>query len=85
MRELGRELGVAYIVDGSIKRSDERVQITAQLIDAYSDTQIWSKTFDEPATDLAKMHRAVAADIAGSSKSPKGTTSLNLLLLPRQV
>ena len=44
--EIGRALGVAYIVEGSIFRDDEHVRITAQLIAADADEHVWSKTFD---------------------------------------
>ena len=62
--EIGRALGVAYIVEGSILRDDEHVRITAQLIAADTDEHVWSKTYDRPTTDLRSVQSEVAAAIA---------------------
>lgn len=64
MSEIGRALGVAYIVEGSVFRDNEHVRVTAQLIDANSDTHVWSETFDRPASDLMAVESEVAAAIA---------------------
>jgi len=61
---IGRALGVAYIVEGSITRDDEHVRITVQLIDANTDTHVWSKAFDRPTPDLLSVQSEVAAAIA---------------------
>ncbi len=76
--EIARTLGVAYIVEGSVFRDNEHVRITAQLIDANTDTHIWSKTFDRPTPNLLSVQSEVAAAIAAqisdemlpASKSP---------------
>ena len=62
--EIGRALGVAYIVEGSIYRDDEDVRITAQLIAAEADEHVWSATFDRSALDLMSMQTEVSAEIA---------------------
>jgi|GEM_PF-558711 len=62
--EIGRALGVAYIVEGNILRDEERVRITAQLIAADADKQLWSKTFDRPVSDLASVQSEVATAIS---------------------
>ena len=62
--EIGRALGVAYILEGNITRDDEHVRITAQLIDAATDKHVWSRTFDRPTSDLLSMQREVVAAIA---------------------
>ena len=64
MSEIARALGVSYIVEGSIFRDSEDVQVTAQLIDAGSDTHVWSNTFDRSTSDLMSVEREVAAAIA---------------------
>ena len=52
MREIGRQLGVAYIMEGSVQRARDRLRINAQLIDARTDTHIWAETYDRTAADL---------------------------------
>ena len=75
MPEIGRALGVAYIVEGNITRDDEHVRITAQLINADADKHIWSKTFDRPTSDLLSVQievaAAIAAQISDELLSPK--------------
>lgn len=80
---IGRALGVAYILEGSITREDEHVRITAQLIDANTDTHVWSKTFNRPILDLLSVQNEVAAAIAAQISgvmlpaSQSGTSGLN--------
>ncbi len=62
--EIGRVLGVAYIVEGSVFRDGEQVRIIAQLIDANTDKHVWSKTFNRPVSDLLSVQSEVAAAIA---------------------
>ena len=62
--EIGRVLGVAYILEGSVIRDSEQVRITAQLIDANSDQHVWAKTFVRPSSDLLSVQSEVAAAIA---------------------
>ena len=62
--DIGRALGVAYIVEGSVYRDGEHVRITAQLIDTNTDKHVWSKAFDRPVSDLLSVQSEVAAAIA---------------------
>ena len=64
IREIGRELGVAVILEGSVQRSAEKVRITAQLIDASSDEHMWSDSYDRDARDIFSIQREVAISIA---------------------
>lgn len=52
VREIGRQLGVRYIVEGSIRRSGDRIRITAQLADAQSGVQRWGERFDRALDDV---------------------------------
>lgn len=47
---IARELGVRHILEGSVRKAGETIRITAQLIDADTDTHLWSETFDRPLT-----------------------------------
>ena len=63
--EIGKRLGVEYVLEGSVRRSGDRLRITAQLIDAASNSHAWSRTYDRTLDDLF----AVQDDIAGSVAS----------------
>ena len=52
VKRIGRELGVKYVLEGSIERSNDRVRINAQLIDAEADAHLWADRFDRSADDL---------------------------------
>ena len=52
VKEIGRRLGVRYIVEGSVRRAGNRVRITAQLIDAVSDTHLWAERYDRDLEDI---------------------------------
>ncbi|MGE5213082.1 MAG: FlgO family outer membrane protein, partial [Nitrospirota bacterium] len=51
LREIGQQLGVSYILEGSVQRSSDQLRIAAQLIDARTDSQIWANTYDRTAAD----------------------------------
>src|SRR5262249_48961867 len=51
-RQIGRELGVRYVLEGSVRRSGNRVRVNAQLIDAETDTHLWAERFDRATDDL---------------------------------
>jgi serine/threonine protein kinase len=62
--EIGRELGVDAIVEGSVQRSAGRIRITAQLIRASTDKHLWAKEFDRDVTDMLQLQAEVARAIA---------------------
>jgi TolB-like protein/Tfp pilus assembly protein PilF len=74
IREIGRQLGVAYIMEGSVQRARDRLRINAELIDARTDTHIWAETYDRTAADLFAIQSELAQSIATQLKaklSPK--------------
>src|SRR5207249_1820728 len=74
MREIGRQLGVAYIVEGSVQRARDRLRINATLIDARTDAHIWAETYDRTAADLFAIQSDLAQAIVTQLKaklSPK--------------
>jgi TolB-like protein len=75
MREIGRQLGVAYIMEGSVQRARDRIRINAKLIDARADAQIWAETYDRTAADLFAVQSELAQSIV---------TQLKAKLSPRQ-
>ena len=67
--EIARELGVDGIVEGSVLRSGDRVRITAQLIHARTDANVWAETYDRNSQDIFALQEAVASAIAGKVKA----------------
>ncbi len=65
-RAIGAALGVATLLDGSIRRAGDRVRIVAQLVDTESDRYLWSETYDRQLTDLFAIQSDVALQIASA-------------------
>jgi TolB-like protein/class 3 adenylate cyclase len=70
IRQIGRDLNVKYVLEGSIQSIGERIRVTAQLVEADSGSHIWSERYDRPVDDLFAVQNEVtqriAATIAGS-------------------
>jgi adenylate cyclase len=64
IREIGRELCVAFILEGSVQRYGGQVRITAQLINAATDEHLWAESYDRPVDDIFSIQREVALAIA---------------------
>ncbi len=64
IRQIARELGVMYIVEGSVQRESNAARIIVQLIDARNDAHLWSKVFDRNINDLFKIQSEIAMKIA---------------------
>jgi TolB-like protein/class 3 adenylate cyclase len=65
VKQVGRELGVRYVLEGSVRKAGSRVRITAQLIDAVSDAHLWADHFDGPIEDVFELQDSVALSVAG--------------------
>jgi adenylate cyclase len=63
-KQIGRELGVRYVLEGSVQRSGNQVRITAQLIDASTDAHLWAERFDRDIGDLLALQNEVTTQIA---------------------
>ena len=63
LREIGQQLDVTYILEGSVRRAGDRLRISAQLIDARTDSQIWAETYDRTAADLFAIQSELAESI----------------------
>ena len=63
-RQIGRELGVRYVLEGSVRRSGKQVRINVQLIDAETDAHIWSDRFDHDRSDLFALQNEITDRIA---------------------
>jgi TolB-like protein/DNA-binding winged helix-turn-helix (wHTH) protein/Flp pilus assembly protein TadD len=66
INEIGRALGVQYVLEGSVRRSESRVRITAQLIEVGRQTQLWTDSYDHEVGDVLLTQRDVAMQVAGA-------------------
>ena len=64
LREIGEQLGVAHVLEGSVQRSGGRVRVSAQLIDARTDAHLWAEHYDRPLDDVFAIQSEVAQAIA---------------------
>lgn len=65
VKQVGRELGVRYILEGSVRRGGDRLRITAQLIDAATGAHLWADRFDGLIDDVFELQDNVASKVAG--------------------
>jgi len=66
MRQVGRELGVRYVLEGSVRRAGLQVRITAQLIEAESGNHVWAERYDRPLDDIFEVQDEITANVAGA-------------------
>jgi tetratricopeptide (TPR) repeat protein len=64
LRQIGNELGVAHVVEGSVQRAGNRVRVNAQLIDARTDAHLWAQTYDRDLADVFAIQSEIAKAIA---------------------
>src|SRR5262249_42372715 len=65
VKQIGQELGVRYVLEGSVRKADARVRITAQLIEAANGTHLWADRFDGSLEDVLDLQDQVAMSVAG--------------------
>ena len=64
MREIAGELGVAHVLEGSVRRTGDTIRITAQLIDAGADHHLWSRSYDRNAVDVIGVQDEIAREVS---------------------
>jgi TolB-like protein/class 3 adenylate cyclase len=72
VRQVGKDLNVGYVLEGSFQRENDRVRITAQLIETDSGTHVWSERYDRPAAEVFDVQSEVADRIANSLGGSQG-------------
>jgi TolB-like protein/Tfp pilus assembly protein PilF len=73
--EIAEQLRVSYVLDGSVRKAGDQVRISAQLIDAQSDTQLWSRNFDRTLQNIFQIQDEIAGDVVDQIK---GTLNISL-------
>src|SRR5204863_2172988 len=69
LREVGQELGVAHLLEGSVQRAANRVRVNAQLIDARTDAHLWAQTYDRDLADVFAIQSELAEQIVSQLKA----------------
>jgi TolB-like protein len=64
LKQIGRELNVRYVLDGSVQRSGNRLRVNVQLIDTETSAHLWAERFDKPVADLFDMQDEIVARLA---------------------
>jgi adenylate cyclase len=97
VKQVSRELGVRYVVEGSVRKAGDRLRITAQLIDATTGGHVWAERYDRELEDIFTIQDEITAAIAGAmgaklavteearaaQKSPASVTAYDLLMRGR--
>jgi adenylate cyclase len=66
IKQVARELGVRYVLEGSVRKADNRVRISCQLIEAETGRRIWTERFDRPLADIFDLRDEISENIVGA-------------------
>src|SRR5262245_54165803 len=69
VKQIARELGVRYVMEGSVRRSGERVRVTAQLVDAATERPVWAERYDRPLSDLFDIQDEITRCVAATAET----------------
>jgi len=76
LKEIGNELGVRYLLEGSVRKYEDEVRISTQLIEVESDMNLWSKSYDRKLVDIFSIQSDIAKNVAAE---------LSMVLSPREI
>jgi len=65
VKQVGKELGVMYVLEGSVRKAGNRIRITAQLLDAINGAHLWADRFDSTLEDIFELQDNVASSVVG--------------------
>ena len=65
VRTVGRELGVRYVLEGSVRKAGDRIRVTAQLIDAVTGNHLWGERYDRNLDDIFTIQDEITASVIG--------------------
>jgi adenylate cyclase len=66
VKQVGRELGVRYVLEGSVRKAGNRVRITAQLVDAASGNHVWAERYDRELTDIFVVQDQITEQVVAT-------------------
>jgi TolB-like protein/Flp pilus assembly protein TadD len=79
LREIGQQLGVAFLLEGRVQRAANRVRVNAQLIDSRSEANVWAQTYDRDLADVFAIQSEIAKAIAGQLQAKLSPTEKNAI------
>jgi TolB-like protein/Tfp pilus assembly protein PilF len=82
LREIGQQLGVAHVVEGSVQRAANKIRVTAQLIDARNDAHQWAQTYDRDLADIFAIQSEIAKAIADQLQAKLSPTEKKAIEQP---
>jgi tetratricopeptide (TPR) repeat protein len=82
LREVGQDLGVRYILEGSVRKAGDDLRITAQLIDTQDNFHVWSDSYDRQLDNVFEIQTEIAEAIAGALRVPLGVDETSDLVIP---
>jgi TolB-like protein/Tfp pilus assembly protein PilF len=82
LREIGQQLGVAHVLEGSVQRTANRVRVMAQLIDARTDAHLWAQTYDRDLADVFAIQSEIAKAIADQLQAKLSPTEKKAIEQP---
>jgi serine/threonine-protein kinase len=82
LRQIGRQLGVARVLEGSVQRAGNRVRVNAQLIDARTDAHLWAQIYDRDLADIFAIQSEIAKAIAGQLEAKLSPREENAIERP---
>ena len=82
LQQIARELGVQYVLEGSVRRDANRVRITAQLIQMRDQTHLWAREYDRDTKDLLVVQTEIAGEISGEIRAALGVRAPIAAVLP---
>src|SRR5262249_23138068 len=82
LRQIGQQLGVAHVVEGSVQRSGNRVRVNAQLVDARTDRHLWAQTYDRDLADVFAIQSEIAKTIADELQAKLSPSEKNAIERP---
>src|SRR5438093_1956829 len=82
LRQIGQQLDVAHVVEGSVQRTGNRVRVNAQLVDARTDRHLWAQTYDRDLADVFAIQSEIAKTIADQLQAKLSPREKNAIELP---
>jgi serine/threonine-protein kinase len=82
LRQIGQQLGVAHVVEGSVQRAGSRVRVNAQLVDARTDRHLWAQTYDRDLADVFAIQSEIAKTIANELQAKLSPSEKNAIERP---